>query len=108
MTKTCIQCGKEFELSESEISFFEGKGLELPKRCASCRKQNKRSRSRRYHYKKDGGRSFEEKRSRQEIKTEEIKEKTDTGYTAAPAFAPEEKEKKGFFAALIDKIKGKF
>lgn len=42
MKRTCKQCGKEFELSESEISFYKSKGLELPKRCQSCRNQNKK------------------------------------------------------------------
>lgn len=41
MKKICKQCGKEFELSESEISFYKSKGLELPKRCKSCRNKNK-------------------------------------------------------------------
>lgn len=42
MIKTCKQCGKEFELSESEIDFFEEKGLKLPKRCAQCRELNRK------------------------------------------------------------------
>lgn len=41
MKKICKQCGKEFELPESEISFYKSKGLELPKRCKSCREKNK-------------------------------------------------------------------
>lgn len=41
MKRTCKQCGREFELSESEISFYKGKGLELPKRCKACRDKNK-------------------------------------------------------------------
>lgn len=41
MKRTCKQCGKEFELSESEVSFYKRKGLELPKRCQTCRNQNK-------------------------------------------------------------------
>lgn len=39
--RTCKQCGKEFELSDGETHFYEQKKLELPKRCASCRKSNK-------------------------------------------------------------------
>lgn len=42
MKKTCIQCGKEFELTESEIAFYEEKKLEIPKRCKGCRQANKR------------------------------------------------------------------
>ena len=37
----CKQCGKEFELSDSEIKFYKDKGLTLPKRCEDCRKANK-------------------------------------------------------------------
>lgn len=54
MKKTCIQCGKEFELSDSEITFYRNKKLELPKRCKECRQKNKRSSSvqssGKYHY----------------------------------------------------------
>ena len=39
MKRVCKQCGKEFELSEGEIRFYEKKGLELPKRCQQCRDQ---------------------------------------------------------------------
>ncbi|MCR5791311.1 MAG: zinc-ribbon domain-containing protein [Lachnospiraceae bacterium] len=52
MNKTCIQCGKEFEITESEIAFFEEKGLELPKRCKDCRKQNKKNKVKRYRDRK--------------------------------------------------------
>lgn len=41
MKRTCKQCGKEFELPESEVNFYKSKGLELPKRCKSCREKNK-------------------------------------------------------------------
>lgn len=41
MKRTCKQCGKEFELSDSEIKFYQRKGLELPKRCQECRDRNK-------------------------------------------------------------------
>ena len=41
ITKKCRQCGKEFTLSDGEIDFFKSKGLELPSRCADCRKKNK-------------------------------------------------------------------
>lgn len=42
MKKTCIQCGKEFELSDNEIAFFKSRKLELPKRCKECRNKNKK------------------------------------------------------------------
>ncbi|SES98400.1 zinc-ribbon domain containing protein [[Clostridium] polysaccharolyticum] len=47
----CKQCGKEFTLEEPEITFYQDKGLDLPRRCKECRKQNKQQ-SRR----KPGGR----------------------------------------------------
>ena len=36
----CVQCGKVFELSQNEIDFYYSKGLDLPKRCKSCRDKN--------------------------------------------------------------------
>lgn len=41
MKKKCVQCGKAFEISESEKQFFESKNLSLPKRCRECREKNK-------------------------------------------------------------------
>ena len=41
MKCTCVQCGKSFELSESEIDFYRKKNLHLPKRCKECRQKNK-------------------------------------------------------------------
>lgn len=34
---SCKDCGAYFELEPGEISFFTANGLDLPKRCASCR-----------------------------------------------------------------------
>ncbi len=34
---TCSQCGKEFELSNSEMSYYVTHDMPLPKRCAQCR-----------------------------------------------------------------------
>ncbi|MBQ3522839.1 MAG: zinc-ribbon domain containing protein [Clostridia bacterium] len=42
MKQRCIQCGREFNLSDSEIDFYKSKSLNLPKRCKSCRDKNKR------------------------------------------------------------------
>lgn len=42
MKRTCIQCGKEFELTNSEMDFYRKKNLNLPKRCQECREKNKR------------------------------------------------------------------
>ena len=43
MKKICKQCGKSFELTQSEIDFYKNKGLELPKRCKKCRDINRKS-----------------------------------------------------------------
>lgn len=40
--RTCIQCGKEFEISDSEQEFFQSKNLQMPKRCKECRNANKK------------------------------------------------------------------
>lgn len=45
MKKICVQCQKEFELTDSEISFYKSKGLSLPKRCKQCRELNKQKNS---------------------------------------------------------------
>lgn len=37
----CKQCGKEFELTQSEINFYKSKNLSMPKRCKECRDKNK-------------------------------------------------------------------
>lgn len=41
MVRKCVQCGKIFEISGAEIDFYEEKGLEIPKRCRSCRQSNR-------------------------------------------------------------------
>ena len=41
MTKKCVQCGKHFTISDSELEFFKSKNLSIPKRCKECREQNK-------------------------------------------------------------------
>lgn len=43
MKRVCKQCGKSFELSDSEIAFYKSKNLNLPKRCKACRQANKQS-----------------------------------------------------------------
>lgn len=42
ISKKCIQCGKEFTLTNSEIEFYKDKNLEIPKRCKACRARNKK------------------------------------------------------------------
>jgi putative zinc ribbon protein len=34
----CSDCGDDFLLEAAEIRWYEGKGLQLPKRCQPCRK----------------------------------------------------------------------
>ncbi len=41
MKRVCKQCGKEFEIFQSEINFYKSKNLQLPKRCKECRESNK-------------------------------------------------------------------
>jgi len=45
MTKKCVQCGKSFTITESEIQFYKSKNLSIPKRCKTCREQNKASKN---------------------------------------------------------------
>lgn len=40
----CKECGKEFDISLGEQQYFKARGLELPKRCLSCRKARKAAR----------------------------------------------------------------
>lgn len=37
----CKDCGKIFYMTFSEVEFFEGKELKIPKRCTACRKRRK-------------------------------------------------------------------
>lgn len=41
MKKTCIRCGREFEISETEISFYHQKKLEVPEMCYTCRREDR-------------------------------------------------------------------
>ena len=43
MNRRCVQCGKEFVLTDSEISFYKSKNLSLPKRCKDCRDANRKT-----------------------------------------------------------------
>ena len=44
MRRTCKQCGREFELEDSEIEWYQSKGMQLPKRCEDCRAANRKKR----------------------------------------------------------------
>lgn len=51
--RSCVQCGDEFILQDSEIEFYESRNLNLPKRCKECRTKNKNSGdnyNRKYHH----------------------------------------------------------
>lgn len=43
-TLTCIDCGKEFEFTEGEETFYQQKGLVPPKRCKKCRQIKRQER----------------------------------------------------------------
>ncbi len=45
MNRKCVQCGKDFVLTDSEISFYKEKGLSLPKRCKACRDANRKTKA---------------------------------------------------------------
>lgn len=40
--QTCIECGQQFEITNNQYDFYWSKGLDLPKRCKSCRDANKK------------------------------------------------------------------
>ena len=54
ITRTCKQCGKQFEIEDGEIKFFRDKNLSLPKRCRECRKLNNGSTGSVYNKQKSG------------------------------------------------------
>lgn len=39
--KKCVDCGKDWTLTEGERKFFDEKGLTPPKRCKPCRAAKK-------------------------------------------------------------------
>ena len=43
--KICVQCKKEYVLTDSEIAFYKSKGLSLPKRCKECRDANRKTKA---------------------------------------------------------------
>lgn len=47
MGKKCIckQCGKPFEMSDSEMAFYRNRNLNLPRRCKACRAANKKGKA---------------------------------------------------------------
>lgn len=81
MKVICKQCGKEFELSNSEMEFYKSKNLELPKRCKECREHNKRNGS---------SRSNGQAEQKQTVKAEQpVEQNMSSNYT------PKEETSKG-------------
>ena len=39
--RNCVDCGKEFEITNNQYDFYTSKGFEIPKRCKSCRDAKK-------------------------------------------------------------------
>lgn len=44
ITRTCVDCGKEFTISVGEQNFYLSHNLQLPKRCKSCRQKRRSNR----------------------------------------------------------------
>ncbi len=112
MVKTCVQCGKEFEITDSEVAFFEGKGLEIPKRCAGCRKENKRNRAKSRNNSKGGrqtgrrnspdGHGYRTREASAPKNSETVKGPYES-LSSRPA-----EEEKGFFAKIADAFRSIF
>lgn len=41
LTRVCMDCGNDFEISPGEMEFYNSKQLNLPKRCSNCRDKRK-------------------------------------------------------------------
>lgn len=46
LKQKCVSCGKQFTLTDSEISFYNSRNLSLPKRCEECREKRKNAEKR--------------------------------------------------------------
>ncbi len=73
MKRTCIQCGKEFELTNSEIGFYKKRKLALPKRCKTCREQNKKVNGKESQNKKQNDRQNDKPKTGSVVLKEEDK-----------------------------------
>lgn len=73
LKRTCVQCGKEFEMSQSEISFYKKKKLSLPKRCKECRELNKSKKNKNKDQQEDN-RKADRKADKQSKKAEKAKQ----------------------------------
>ena len=41
ITIKCVDCGKDFTLTQSNIEWYNEKGFQMPKRCEICLKNKK-------------------------------------------------------------------
>lgn len=41
ISKNCVDCGNQFEITNSQYDFYTSKGFDIPKRCESCRDAKK-------------------------------------------------------------------
>lgn len=39
----CKDCGQDFPIKEEEITWYQSKGFEVPKRCKTCRDKRKQN-----------------------------------------------------------------
>lgn len=94
MKVTCKQCGKEFELSNSEIEFYKSKNLELPKRCKECRELNKKN---------NGNRNSRQEEKKQIEKAEQFVDKiTNASYSSNQE--PSKRPKKTLYGVVATVI----
>ena len=91
MKRTCKQCGKEFEITQSEINFYNSKNLALPKRCKECREKNKQS----------GNTDIENKATKNKAAENKATDNKPTGNHAAGNPNAGCKKKESFYGAVI-------
>lgn len=103
MKCTCKQCGKEFEISASEIEFYESKNLSIPKRCKDCRIKNKKK-YRPYKKKAKPETAAEEKPVKQDNKVQEVKKAIEQADEIVKTVTGSEAPKKKGLKAVISII----
>jgi len=81
LKRTCVQCGKEFEMSQSEINFYKKKKLSLPKRCKECREENKNKKKNNQKLQEEDQRA-EQKIDKKKSKAKNDKTEYQTGKTS--------------------------
>ena len=58
---TCIQCDKEFEVSDADREKFASRGFDLPKRCPDCRRKKTRQLPDDRHRRRDKKKHYRDK-----------------------------------------------